>query len=99
VRTQNAPDSFSNRGPGDKSVALTITFGAVDNLNTLETPYMFQTNPTLAGLKTLFHLHTSGLGYNGTFGLVAQPMRRIQVGLAYKTRTTVRSTGDASGNA
>jgi long-chain fatty acid transport protein len=74
-------------------------FGVVDNLNTLETPYVFQTNPTLAGLKTLLDLHTSGIGYNGTFGLIAQPARRWQLGFAYKTQTTVRSTGTASGNA
>lgn len=74
-------------------------FGIVDNLNTLETPYIFQTNPTLAGLKTLLDLHTSGIGYNGTFGLIARPARRLQFGLAYKTRTRVRSTGSASGNA
>ncbi len=74
-------------------------FGIVDNLNTLETPYVFQTNPALAGLKTLLDLHTSGIGYNGTFGLIAQPARRLQFGLTYKTRTTIRSTGSASGNA
>lgn len=74
-------------------------FGVVDNLNTLETPYVFQTNPTLVGLKTLLNLHTAGIGYNGTFGLIAEATRRLELGLAYKTRTTVRSTGDASGNA
>ncbi|MGH9693989.1 MAG: OmpP1/FadL family transporter, partial [Bryobacteraceae bacterium] len=74
-------------------------FGVVDNLNTLETPYIFQTNPTLAGLKTLLNLHTSGVGYNGTFGLIAQPVRTLEVGLSYKTQTTVRSTGTADGNA
>lgn len=73
--------------------------GILDNLNTLETPYVFQTNPTLAGLKTLLHLHTSGIGYNGTFGVIARPVSRLQFGLAYKTRTSVRTTGSASGNA
>ena len=74
-------------------------FGVIDNLNTLETPYVFQTNPTLAGLKTLLDLHTSGIGYNGTFGVLAKPVRRLELGLSYKTRTTVRSTGAASGDA
>jgi long-chain fatty acid transport protein len=80
-------------------LSLGAAFGVVDNLNTLEMPYVFQTNPTLAGLKTLLDLHTSGLGYNGTFGMVAKPTRRLELGLAYKTRTTVRSTGTASGDA
>ncbi len=82
-----------------QKVSIGAAFGAVDNLNTLDMPYIFQTNPTLAGLKTLLNLHTSGVGYNGTFGLVAQPSRRFEVGLAYKTQTTVRSTGTADGNA
>jgi long-chain fatty acid transport protein len=82
-----------------RRLSLGASFGVVDNLNTLETPYIFQTNPTLAGLKTLLDLHTGGLGYNGTFGLIAQPIRSLKLSLAYKTRTTVRSTGSASGNA
>ena len=80
-------------------LSLGAAFGIVDNLNTLEMPYVFQTNSTLAGLKTLLDLHTSGLGYNGTFGLIAKPIRHLEVGVSYKTRTTVRSTGSASGNA
>ncbi len=80
-------------------LAVGAGMGVIDNLNTLETPYVFQTNPTLAGLKTLLHLHTTGIGYNGTFGALVQPTHRLELGLAYKTRTTVRSTGDASGNA
>jgi hypothetical protein len=63
-------------------LSVGASFGIVDNLNTLETPYVFQTNPTLAGLKTLLDLHTSGLGYNGTFGLTARPASRLQIGLA-----------------
>lgn len=80
-------------------LSLGAALGVVDNLNTLETPYVFQSNPTLAGLKTLLDLHTGGIGYNGTFGLVGQPARHWQLGLSYKTQTTVRSTGAASGNA
>ena len=82
-----------------KHLALGAAFGVVDNLNTLETPYVFQTNPTLAGLKTLLDLHTSGIGYNGTFGVVAKPASRFELALDYKTRTTVRTTGTANGDA
>jgi long-chain fatty acid transport protein len=82
-----------------RQLSLGASFGVVDNLNTLEMPYIFQTNPTLAGLKTLLDLHTGGLGYNGTFGLIAQPVKPLKLSLAYKTRTTVRSTGSASGDA
>ncbi len=82
-----------------RRVSIGAALGVVDNLNTLETPYIFQTNPTLAGLKTLLNLHTSGIGYNGTFGLIAEPWRRLEVGVAYKTQTTVRTTGMANGDA
>ena len=71
----------------------------VDNINTLEMPYIFQTNSTLAGLKSMLNLHTRGIGYNGTFGLVAEPSRRLKIALSYKTRTAVRSTGIANGDA
>jgi long-subunit fatty acid transport protein len=82
-----------------KRLSAGAAFGVVDNFNALEAPYIFQTNPTLAGLKTLLDLHTSGIGYNGTFGVTALPMRRLQIGLAYKTRTSVHTTGTATGNA
>ena len=73
--------------------------GILCNANTLETPYVFQENTYLRGLKTLLDLHTSGIGYNGTFGAIFNPDRKFDLGVAYKTRTTVRSTGTASGNA
>lgn len=75
------------------------SFGVVDNINTLEMPYIFQTNSTLAGLKSMLNLHTRGIGYNGTFGLVAEPSRRLKIALSYKTRTAVRSTGITNGDA
>lgn len=78
-------------------LSLGASFGLVHNINTLETPYIFQTNETLAGLKALLNLHTSGNGYNGTFGAILHPNRRLNLGASYKTRTTVRSTGSADG--
>jgi long-subunit fatty acid transport protein len=79
-------------------VSIGAALGVVYNINTLSAPYIFQTNPTLAGLKTLLHLNTNGLGYNGTFGLIAEPTRRFKFGLAYKTQTTVHSNGRADGD-
>lgn len=82
-----------------RNISVGASLGVVDNLNTLDTAYIFQTNPTLASLKTLLRLHTTGIGYNGTFGLIARPTRRLDIGIAYKTQTTVRSTGNARGDA
>lgn len=82
-----------------KWLALGAELGVLYNANTLETPYVFQENADLRGLKTLLNLHTSGVGCNGTFGMIFSPSRKFDLGVAYKTRTTVRSTGTASGNA
>ncbi len=78
-------------------LSLGASFGIVHNINTLETPYIFQTNESLAGLKALLNLHTSGNGYNGSFGIILDPARRVHIGASYKTRTAIRSTGSADG--
>ena len=74
-------------------------FGTVYNANTLQTAYVFQTTSALAGLKTLLDLHTKGFGVNGSIGVLSSPTDRVQLGAAYKSRTTIRSTGVATGNA
>jgi long-subunit fatty acid transport protein len=81
-----------------RKVSLGLSAGAVYNSNTLETPYVFQSNPALAGLKTLLDLHTRGVGWNTSAGLIASPTDRLQFNVAWKSRTTIDSTGDANGN-
>jgi long-subunit fatty acid transport protein len=83
----------------NRKLSIGGTVGALYNANTLHAPYIFQEQPTLAGLKTLLDLHTSGVGWNGTFGALITPNSRLQIGLAYKTSTSVHSRGNASGNA
>lgn len=81
-----------------KKVSVGASVGAVYNSNTLETPYVFQSNAALAGLKTLVDLHTTGVGWNTSVGLIASPTDRFQFNVAWKSRTTINSTGDANGN-
>ncbi len=81
-----------------KQLAIGASFGVLYNANTLETPYVFQNN-ALSGLKTLLNLHTNGAGYNGTVGALFSATKTLEFGLAYKTRTTVHTTGTAGGNA
>lgn len=81
-----------------RKVSVGVSAGAVYNSNTLETPYVFQSNPALAGLKTLLDLHTTGVGWNTSVGLIASPTDRLQFNVAWKSRTTINSTGDANGN-
>lgn len=75
------------------------SLGLIYNDNTLIGPYIFQTQPALAGLKTLLNLNTSGFGFDGNFGAIWRPTETLQVGVAYKTPSTVESSGDADGDA
>jgi long-chain fatty acid transport protein len=79
-------------------LSIGATFGANYNQNTLDAPYIFQTQPVLAGLKTLLTMHTDGVGWNGSVGVIARATRSVQVGAAWKSRTVIDSTGHASGD-
>ena len=80
-------------------LSVGVAFGAVYNSNTLDAPYIFQTNPSLKGLKTLLDLQTSGFGWNMSAGVLARPSRNLRLDAAWKSRTAIDSTGSASGNA
>lgn len=79
-------------------LALGVSVGAVYNSNTLDAPYIFQSNPALAGLKTLVDLHTIGVGWNANMGVIATPSDRVQFNVAWKSRTIIDSTGGVDGN-
>jgi long-chain fatty acid transport protein len=79
-------------------LSIGATFGANYNQNTLDAPYIFQTQPALAGLKTLLTMHTEGVGWNGSVGVIARATKSVQVGAAWKSRTVIDSTGHASGD-
>ena len=75
------------------------TVGWVYNRNVFQAPYIFQSNPILAGLKTSLDLRTSGYGLNESFGLIYRPSRKLEWGLSYQTPTVIQSRGQANGNA
>jgi len=79
-------------------LSIGATFGANYNQNTLDAPYIFQTQPVLAGLKTLLSMHTTGVGWNGSVGVLARASRKVLFGAAWKSRTVIDSTGHASGD-
>jgi len=83
----------------NRKLSLGASFGAIYNANSLHAPYIFQSQPQLAGLKTLLDLQASGVGYNGTFGAVITPNSKLTIGLAYRMQTNVHTYGTASGNA
>jgi long-chain fatty acid transport protein len=80
-------------------VQIGATFGAIYNSNTLQTAYVFQNNPALAGLKTALDLRTNGVGWNGSVGALVRASKTVEIGVTYDTRTTVASKGVATGNA
>jgi long-chain fatty acid transport protein len=80
-------------------LSLGVTVGAVYNSNTYDAPYIFQSQPALAGLKTLLDMHTNGVGWNASVGALAQATRKLQVGVAWKSRTVINTSGNASGDA
>jgi long-subunit fatty acid transport protein len=75
------------------------TLGIVYNANNLNAPYIFQQQPQLAGLKVLLSLGTHGYGWNGGAGVQFQPSSRLRLGLAWKSGTTLRTKGIATGSA
>ena len=75
------------------------TVGVVYNQNDLHAPYIFQEQPELAGLKVLLGLKTHGYGWNGGAGLQWRPAKGIRTGLAWKSGTSIRTQGSASGSA
>jgi len=82
---------------GDKW-SLGASVGLVYNKNKLQAPYIFQNTPGVAGAKTLLDLDTDGLGVNADFGVLFRPNEHWQFGLNYRTETSVRSHGHASGD-
>ncbi len=80
-------------------LSLGVSVGADYNSNTLDAPYIFQQQPVLRGLKTLLDLHTTGYGWNGSVGALIRPTRAVELGVAWKSSTTIVSHGTASGDA
>jgi long-subunit fatty acid transport protein len=79
-------------------LSVGVSFGADYNSNTLEAPYIFQSQPVVKGLKTLLDLHTAGFGFNTSVGALIHPSRKVQIALAWKSWTIINSSGSASGN-
>ena len=76
-----------------------VTLGVVYNQNNLHSPYIFQQQPALAGMKVLLDLTTRGYGWNGSAGVQFQPTPALRTGLAWKSGTTLHTGGEATGTA
>ncbi len=61
-------------------ISVGVAVGAIYNSTTLIMPYVFHDSPALRGLKTLFDLHATGIGWNSSFGVTARPTGRLGAG-------------------
>jgi len=80
-------------------LSVGVTAGADYNSNALHAPYIFQSQPQLAGTKTLLDLHTYGVGWNTSVGLMLEPSKKWDLGVAWKSHTVIVTNGSASGDA
>ncbi len=80
-------------------VAVGAVGGMVYNDNQLTAPYTFQNSPGISGAKTLLDLKTTGIGWNGNFGIMVKPTEWLQLGVSYQTPTRMSTSGQADGNA
>lgn len=80
-------------------IAIGSSVGMLYNRNVLRAPYIFQSHPALRGFKTALDLETSGLGVNGTVGLLMRPNDTLTLSLSYQTESRLDSDGSATGNA
>jgi long-subunit fatty acid transport protein len=80
-------------------LSIGATVGADYNSNTLQAPYIFQSQPKLAGAKTLLDLHTYGTGWNTSVGVMVEPSKNWDLGVAWKSHTVIVTNGVASGDA
>jgi long-subunit fatty acid transport protein len=80
-------------------LSVGVTAGADYNSNTLQAPYIFQSQAHLAGAKTLLDLHTYGTGWNMNVGAMIEPTKNLDLGVSWKSHTVIVTNGLASGNA
>ncbi len=80
-------------------LSLGASGGFVYDQNLLHAPYIFQSQPALAGFKTLLDLETDGFAPAFDFGVQLHPTATFTAGLSYRPRSVIHTTGRASGNA
>ncbi len=79
-------------------LSLGASVGLVYHRIGLDLPFIFQSEPTLEGWKTLLDLKTDGYGWNANLGLHYQATENLAFGLNYLTKADLHSHGSARGN-
>lgn len=83
----------------NEQFAVGASVGLLYNENRLKTPYIFQSQPVLRGVKTLLDLDTDGYGWNVEAGMTWRPVEAFSMGLSYRSQSKIVTDGRASGNA
>ncbi|MEM6911921.1 MAG: TonB-dependent receptor [Verrucomicrobiota bacterium] len=78
--------------------ALGLSGGLTFQENRLRTPYVFQSQPVLAGFKTQLDLQAEGFGPNAEIGFVWVPLKNLRIAASYRSPTRFQSQGTAQGN-
>ena len=81
------------------TLSLGASVGLLYNRNSLQAPYVFQSQPTLRTAKTLLDLETDGFGWNGQGGILWKPIPTVSLGVSYTSPSRIVSDGTASGDA
>ena len=79
-------------------LSLGASIGLVYHKIGLDLPFIFQSEPTLEGWKTLLDLETDGYGWNASLGIHYQATDRLALGLSYLSKADLHSDGKARGN-
>lgn len=82
----------------DETLSFGANVGLLYNDNALESPYVFQSHPGLAGAKTLLGLKADGFGWNIQAGALYSPRKDLRFGLSYRNQSEVVATGTATGD-
>lgn len=82
-----------------KWLSLGASAGFIYSEDALTAPYIFQSQPVLAGFKTLLDLNADGVSPAFTFGAQIKPSSKLTLGVSYHPRVVLHSDGTASGNA
>ena len=80
------------------TLSVGASAGLIYNDNRLTAPYIFQSHPGLAGLKTLLDLEADGFGVDGQVGALWRPNGQWAFALTWKSPSEVHAKGDATGD-
>ena len=82
-----------------RTLSVGANVGLLYNENYLHTPYVFQSQPVLRGVKTLLDLRTDGFGWNAQTGVRWRPIPSLALSASYTSGTDLNTHGRATGNA